>query len=780
MKLKFQIPAFWLCTLVIGSWVPLTSVAADKSFETFLQPLMESYCLKCHDSEKMKGDVDLSIYTSEIHMKQNAEFWRLALDLIELEEMPTEDPLPSDEERAALVEWIDAVVNNRDWEFNPHPGHVTIPRLTKTEYNHTIRDLIGVDFRAGDAFLEDGEGQSGFENDRAGLFASPSLLDNYFQAADRSLSAALALQGEKIELHRESEEMFMTEMSDPLREFPGEPGAMGYDINRGQMTLYDSIDFPHDGYYRFNVRARRINGLIGAALRIDNQLAGVVRLESAETEIYELLVFVRGGTRQVAWNIETIVFDRDMAGLTVEERRDQRPSVHVDWMEIAGPVLPDDASLRVFTESLDPAVNERTLARKSIRDFGSRAFRRPMSNGEARKFLTLFDASRRHGENYQSALKNAYTGILVSPKFFYRPEPFDRKAPRRNGAHRLDPYAFASRLSYFLWMSMPDDELFALAESSQIFEPDILRAQVTRMIKDRRSRDFAELFLGQWLGFRALGKSMIPDERMYPQYTQAINDAMKAEPVLLFESLLQDGGSILELLDSPRTFMNGDLAELYEINGVDGPTMREVSLSDPKRGGLVGMGSILAATSTPTRTSPVLRGVWVLEKLLGQRIPPPPPNVAALPSDSANKPPRNLREELEAHRSQAGCIDCHQKIDPIGFGLENFDAIGRYRESYGEAPIDSIGILPDGNSFNGPVELKRYLIDHRSDDFVRNVSEHLFVFALGRKLGPHDEPSIDAICRSLADHNFEAIRLSEEIVFSFPFQYHTDNPLDSI
>lgn len=757
----------------------MSSFAAEKSFDTFLQPLMETYCLKCHDTEKMKGDVDLSIYTSEVSMKQNAEFWRLALDLIELEEMPTEDPLPSPEERAALVEWIDSVVNDRDWELNPHPGHVTIPRLTKTEYNHTLRDLIGVDFRAGDAFLEDGEGQSGFENDRAGLFASPSLLDNYFQAADRALSAALALNEEKIELHRESEDMFMTEMSDPLKEFPGEPGVMGFDINRGQMTLYDSIDFPHDGYYRFNVRARRINGLIGAALRIDNQVEGIIRLESDKTEIYELLAFVRGGTRQVAWNIETIVYDASLRGASADERRAKRRSVHVDWMKIAGPVLPDEGSLHLFTESPQPKTNERTLARKIIREFGSRAFRRPMTNGETRKFLTLFNTSRRDGADYQNALKNAYTGILVSPKFFYRPETIDRKAPQKNGARRVDSYAFVSRLSYFLWMSMPDDELFALAESDQIFEPEILRAQVARMIKDPRSRNFSERFLGQWLGFQSLGKSVVPDARMFPEYTQTINDAMKAEPVLLFESLLQDGGSLLELLDSPRTFLNADLAQLYEIVGVEGSQMEEVTLTDPKRGGLVGMSSVLAATSTPTRTSPVLRGVWVLEKLLGQHIPPPPPNVAALPSDSENKPPTNLREELLAHRDQPGCMNCHEKIDPIGFGLENFDAIGRYRENYGEVPIDSAGVLPDGNGFNGPVELKRYLLDHRADDFIRNTAEHLFVFALGRKLGPQDESTIDAICQSLADHNFEAIRLIEEIVFSFPFQYHSDQPLES-
>ncbi len=743
--------------------------------------MIETYCLKCHDTEEMKGDVDLSIYTSEAHMKRDSEFWRLAMDLIELEEMPTKAPFPSDQEREEMVAWIDSVVNDRDWVANPHPGHVTIPRLTKTEYNNTMRDLIGVDLHAGDSFLEDGEGQSGFENDRNALFANPSLLDNYFQAADRVLTSLLELQNEPIKLHWESEDMFMTEMSSKLLEFPGEPGVVGYDINRGQMTLYDSSEFPTDGYYRFKLRARHINGLVGATLRIDNEVAETLRIESPEPQVYELIAFVRGGTRQIAWNYESI-FDESYESLTREEKNRQRRSVHVDWVGISGPEIPEGDTLRIFTELPDLESNERTVARASIREFGSRAFRRPMKNAEARKYLSLFDSSRKRGADYQTALKNAYIGILVSPKFFYRLEAIDSKAPRRDGSYRIDPYTFASRLSYFLWLSMPDDELYTLAESGKIFEPETLQAQVTRMVRDKRSRASTELFLGQWLGFRALGRSVMPDTRMYPQFTRALNDAMKAEPVLLFESLLKDGGSLLELLSSERTFVNADLANLYGIDSVDGTEMRAVRLNDPKRGGFVGMGSILTATSTPTRTSPVLRGVWVLETLLGQHIPEPPPNVAALPSDSVENPTptRNLREELELHRNQEGCMNCHEKIDPIGFGLENFDAIGRYRDAYGETSIDSIGVLPDGTSFNGPVELKNYLVAHRGEDFVRNFVNQMLAFALGRELGPHDEPTVDSIFQSLDEDNFEASELLYEIVSSFPFQYQSKEPLDSI
>lgn len=739
---------------------------------------MESYCFKCHDSEKMKGDVDLTLFSSVAQMKEDADFWRLAIELIEEEEMPSKKPFPSAIEREEMIAWIDAVVNDRDWESQPHPGHVTLPRLTKTEYNNTMRDLIGLDLRPGNSFLEDGEGQSGFDNDRDGLFVSSSLLEKYFQSAERALTAVQTLQTEPILLHLESEDMFMTETLSKLLEFPGEPGVVGYDVNRGQMTLYDSVDLPSDGFYRFRIRARLIGDLVGAILRIDNEVAGSLRLESPETNIYEVTALARGGSRQIAWNHEKLLTFTGPKGTPPGERK--KHSVHIDWIEVEGPIFPAGDAPRVFTNL--PAVdsNHRIAARKAIRAFGSRAFRRPIKSSETSKYLSVFDQSQVQGFDYADSLKNAYLGILVSPHFFYRFERFDQQAPQQDGAYRIDPYAFASRLSYFLWLSMPDDELFALAESGEIFEPDVIRAQIARMVKDESSRSFPELFLGQWLGFRALGESVNPDALLFPEYTRSLNEALKAEPVLVMQSLMQNGGSLLDLIGSDRTFLNADLAEHYGIEGIDGSAMREVILDDANRGGLIGMASVLTATSTPVRSSPVLRGVWVLERLLGDHISEPPLNVAALPSDSKVNTGKTLREELEIHRSQEACMNCHQKIDPIGFGLENFDAIGRFRQDDGEHSIDSVGVMPDGQEFDGPVELKRYLMTHRREDFVKNVIERMLSFALGRKLGQHDKPVVNSIFSSIEAENFETLRLVEEIVMSYPFQYHTQQPLDSL
>ncbi|MEP2776392.1 MAG: DUF1592 domain-containing protein [Luteolibacter sp.] len=740
----------------------------EKTFEGFMRPMMESYCFKCHDSEKTKGDVDLTLITSESQMLKDREFWRLTKELIEEEEMPSKAPFPTDEEREEMVAWIDSVVNDRDWFSDPHPGHVTIARLTKTEYANTMKDLIGMDFGAAEHFSEDGEGRSGFDNDRDSLSVTPGLIEKYFAGADKALSSALAMSRDPIALHWESEGMFMTETKVKPLPFPGENSATGFDIRIGQMTLYDSAEFPVDGLYRFKIRARRSGKLVGAILRIDNEEAGQIRLDKVDPQVYEVLVEVKGGARQIALN---------KTDLPNEKKTGNSDGVHVDWIKIEGPISKKNHDLRVFQDkpaipSMEPASAEATL-----RIFGSRAFRRPITDEELQKYVRLFVLSRKAGADYYESMKNAYAAILVSPAFFYRMEEVNTANREWKGAYRLDPYAFVSRLSYFLWLSMPDDELFGLATTGEIFEPEILSKQVRRMLLDERSKSFTELFLSQWLGFRALGESVIPDGELFPEYTQSLNDAAKQEPVLLLDSLFREGGSLLELISSQRTFLNAELAEIYGIDGVEGNEMREIRLDDAKRGGLVGMAGVLTATSTPVRTSPVIRGVWVLEKLLGERVPEPPEAVPALPSDEGTHQGITLRQELETHRDNEACMSCHMKIDPIGFGLENFDAIGRFRNTDGDLPIDNEGIMPDGSTFQGAVELKNYLMKNRREDFINNMTERMLSFALGRELGEHDKPTILAIFNEVARENCEATKLVEAIVFSYPFQYVTDKPL---
>lgn len=470
---------------------------------------------------------------------------------------------------------------------------------------------------------------------------------------------------------------------------------------------------------------------------------------------------------------------KEITGKTIAARtKKQKPgSVAIDWIEIRGPFASRRSNGGEISTDADPVAHifiaepgkklpESAAAQKVISAFARRAFRRPVETSEVHRFTALFETAHERGASYEESLRLALSAILVSPQFLYRLElgPGD-------GEFRLNEYQLASRLSYFLWMSMPDEELFDLAESGKLSDPTTLKQQVRRMLADPRARSFARAFTGQWLGFAALGKSVIPDEKKFPNFDSRLAESMKLETILSFESIVRDDLSVLELLDSKQTWLNADLADHYEIKDVHGDDFQRVTLTDRKRGGLLGMGSVLTATSSPTRTSPVVRGKWILETLLGRRLPEPPADAGELPGDAGEA--RTLREELLLHRRNPTCATCHDKIDPIGFGLENFDAIGRFRAKQGGKPIDARGELPGGVSFDGPVELKRYLVTERKAEFVRNLTQRLLSFALGRELQYFDEPEIEEIASTVESAEFSSRTLIEQIVLSYPFQYQT-------
>ena len=760
---------------------PLAIVSVDASsaeplasFENDVRPLLEEYCFRCHGENKQKGDVQLSSFHSKRMMIEEHELWREVIHQIKSEEMPDEEPLPSPQERALLVDWLEQTLNEIDWAKVKNPGHVTMPRLTKTEYNNTMRDLLGVDIRPGDYFSEDGEGLSGFNNDRDSLFVTPVLMEKYFEAAERSIDGLLGFKKEPIEFHFESEAMFMTETRETPKQFGDD--FLGYVLNRGQMTLYDSIEFPHDGIYEFKVRALSTGGPAGARLRINDEVKGDIEVLSEQAGFYEIAVFVSKGEQQVAWNIEKPpVYYKPKSKTEKSDSNLKAQSVAIDWIEVRGPVRPKNASAEplVFVAQPGDGVSESEAAGTILRHFVPRALRRPVSENEIDRYAALYQEAKASGQSFEESMKLALAATLVSPHFLYRPE----MAPSGSGkSYRIDNYELASRLSYFLWMSMPDDELFQLAKSKRLSKPRTLRKQVDRMLKDPRASVTMETFLGQWLGFESLGKSVIPDRKAFPKFTPALGKAMKEETFLVFDSLLRNEGSLLELLDSNSTFLNEVLANHYEIDGVSGNEMRRVALDNPDRGGLLGMGSVLTATSSPMRTSPVNRGKWVLETLLGNRIPEPPADAGILPENAGQKKGQTLREEFEMHRNNPSCMDCHKKIDPIGFGLENFDAIGHFRTTENGEPIDTSGVMPGGVSFTGSAELKSYILNERVDQFTRNVSERMLAFALGRELKHYDEAAIIKIIDALEKDGYSAKTLIEEVVLSYPFRYQHPNP----
>src|SRR5581483_4495034 len=335
---------------------------------------------------------------------------------------------------------------------------------------------------------------------------------------------------------------------------------------------------------------------------------------------------------------------------------------------------------------------------------------------------------------------------------------------------RVSDYELASRLSYFLWSSMPDEELFRWAGANQLHEPKMLEQQVARMIRDPKSRVFTESFSSQWLRVRELRTAAQPDPNRFPNFTPALRDAMYREVVDFFDSVLREDASLLGLLSADYTFVNSSLAKLYGIDGVEGEQFRRVKLADDKRGGLLGMAAVLTLTSYPQRTSPVLRGKWVLEEILGTPPPPPPPLVKSLPPDDSPVDGLTLRQQLEKHRAQPECAACHVRMDPLGFGLENFDPIGAWRARIGNQPVDASGVLPDGEKFEGPAQLKKVLLG-RKEEFIRNLTRKMLAFALGRGLEYYDTPAVNRITKALASHDYRSSVLISQIVQSFPFEY---------
>ncbi|QEL13463.1 DUF1592 domain-containing protein [Limnoglobus roseus] len=416
----------------------------------------------------------------------------------------------------------------------------------------------------------------------------------------------------------------------------------------------------------------------------------------------------------------------------------------------------------------DAKTSPRDAARTVLTAFLPRAFRRPATDKEIDRFLDVFEKAHARGDGYEPALKLALKGVLISPHFLFLTET----PAEKTGTYPLDQYEVAAHLSYFLWASMPDETLIGLAAKGKLHDPAILREQVRRMVRDPKSRGFAESFGGQWLGIRPLGTTVRPDAKAFPEFDDELAATMREETVLFLDTIIREDRSVLDVIDADYTFVNERLAALYKIDGVKGSEMRRVKLTDPNRGGVLGHAGILAVTSFPHRTSPVLRGRWVLEELLGVEVPPPPPDVPVL-NDRPKGADASLtfRQMLEKHRNKSECAACHARMDPLGFGLENFDAIGRWRTEQGGQPVDSAGVLPTGEKFSGPAELKKLLLEKRRAEFLRNVCRKALGYALGREIKRVDLSVVQDCVKSLEACEFHSSRLLETIVLSYPFTH---------
>jgi hypothetical protein len=431
-----------------------------------------------------------------------------------------------------------------------------------------------------------------------------------------------------------------------------------------------------------------------------------------------------------------------------------------EWQEV---VVARD---RLLGDRPGGGVGARDAARGVLERFMPRAYRRGVSGAEVDRMMGLFDRGWERGDGYEGALRLALKGVMVSPHFLFLLEP----EPDATGVQPLAAYPLASRLSYFLWASMPDDELLGLAASGELLREDVYVGQVKRMLRDSRAEALGERFAMQWLELERLGGEVRPDAGRYPEFGEGMAEVMLGEVRAYFNYVVREDRSLLELLDSDYVFVNERLAALYGMGGVEGEELRRVEVEDRVRGGVLGMAAVHAVTSYPLRTSPVLRGKWLLEAVLGERVPPPPPNVPSLEAEGETVNAGSLRERLEAHRADPTCAACHDRMDPLGFGMESFDVLGRYRESDGGVAVDASGVLPSGEKFNGPGELKGILMERR-DQVMKHLVKKLTGYAYGRPLNKFDECVLRDGMEALKASGYRPGVLIEVIVTSYPFRH---------
>jgi hypothetical protein len=675
---------------------------------------------------------------------------------------PKKRAQPSPQERETIVAWVESAVLKADCS-NPDPGRVTIRRLNRTEYNNTIRDLLGVDFQPADDFPVDDSGY-GFDNIGDALSMPPILIEKYLAAAEKIVDAALGRTKSR------------------TQRFAVDELEVGYNAKRrgdGWVTL-NSIEeddvavaqtAPVPGEYVVRVRAYARQDTTNAmklTFMLDKTPVEMLDVETNQSapKIYEAKLSIPGGRHRVRAVVRR---NKDGLGeaqaLNWKSGREQKGAVSVKWLEIEGPLAGSTSETRKRLVSHEPARGkEKQAAREMINNFAQRAFRRPVTKAEVERLAGLAEQAWKRGEKFEDGLALAFQATLVSPHFLYRgelqPEPDNAKA-----IHAVNEYALASRLSYFLWSTMPDEELFRQAERRTLRRN--LDAQVRRMLKDAKAGALVDNFAGQWLQLRNV-TTMSPDPKTFKNFDEPLRNAMRRETELFFERIMRDDRSVLDLLDADYTFANERLAKHYGIDGVEGAEFRRVSLNGTPRRGILTHGSILALTSNPTRTSPVKRGKWVLDNLLNAPPPPPPPDVPELKEGKELK--GTLRERMEQHRADSLCASCHARMDPIGFAFEHFDGIGAWREKEGDEKIDASGELLTGEKFDDHSEFIRILTAQKKDQFVRAMTDKMLTYALGRGLEYYDKCALDEVTARLAKNDYKFSELVLGIVKSTPFQ----------
>jgi hypothetical protein len=770
----------WILSVV--SVLTLTSTAFGAE-PTSVREVIGQYCLTCHDARTAKGGLDLASIESQ-EMGRHAQVWEKVVRRLRGRLMPPLDRKRPDEATYASVVVQLETALDREAAEHPNPGRTeTIRRLTRTEYQNAIRDLLVLDIDAASLLPAD-EASHGFDNVTVGAL-SPTLLDRYITAAQKISRQAVAT------VRRSPGGDTIRIKADITQEEHVEGLPLG---TRGGAVIH--YTFPQDGEYVIQLRLTRDRNEHVEGLNEPNEVEVLLDREHIESftvkpppgrkdfvhvdDHLKLRLSVKAGPHDLGVTFlknptELIETLRQPYNAHFNMHRHPRQSPALYQVSITGPFDakgPGDtpSRRRIFTAQPKSADDEERCTKQILTTLLRRAYRRPVGDADLDRILPFYREARRDAD-FDAGIEAALSAILVSREFLLRVEREPAGLPPRT-AYRISDLELASRLSFFLWSSIPDDELLDVAVRGELHQPTVLAHQTRRMLADPRSHALVINFAGQWLHLRNL-ESITPDGRLFPDFDDNLRQAFRRETEFHVVEAIREDRSVLDLLKSDHTWLNERLAKHYGIPHVYGSRWRRIALEPgSERGGLLRQGSILSVTSYATRTSPVIRGKWILENLLGTPPPPPLPDVPALDDNKVVSAALPVRTRLMQHRADAVCASCHNMMDPIGFALENFDAVGRWRQSEEGHAVHASGGLPDGSQFAGVSGLETALLK-RPEVFVSTLTEKLLTFALGRGVEPYDGPAVRAVVRQAqaADYRFSA--LIGAIVNSTPFQMRT-------
>lgn len=787
-----RVAAAFLC-------VAVSATAAAPDFKGTALTFLKKHCYECHGEQTKKADLDLTKFKDAANILKEQKHWKNVLHQVNTGEMPPKKkPQPTAQEVANFNAAIENAFALAEKTAKPDPGRVTLRRLNRTEYNNTVRDLLGVDYNAAEDFPADDIGH-GFDNIGDVLTLSPLHLERYIEAAE-SIAARVILptppkpgvrhlSGRFLQPNNAQTPQDRFRVMDPKgtnATLTGPFAATGDYLKLtgdAELLLRATLYAEPRGPSPVKV-ALFLQGSGLPEKSSDAEIAPLMGLGVASMKPLKILktyeITARAGKPQTIEFRLNRVPGINRAGIAIirPPEGEEPPRLFVEHISSEGPLETRPAFQVAMVAGLE-GKPEAERTRLVLTRLLTRGYRRPPTARELETMTRVVTDTTADGRKWEAGIQRCIVALLCSPKFLFRVE-LD-SLPRYPGAHPIDEFQLASRLSYFLWSTMPDDELLNLAAKSQL--TSALDNQVGRMLKDPKAESLTKNFALQWLQLQRL-QTYAPDNKLFPGFNESLRTAMKRETELFFGEIIREDRSVLELIDANFTYLNEPLARHYGIADTAGNWLYQkktqpgglaiprnefvrVALPMKERGGLLTHASILTVTSNPTRTSPVKRGKWVLEQILGTPPPPPPPDVPEL--EAQGKLTGTLRQRMEQHRENPSCAGCHKQMDALGFAFENFDAIGRFRAKTDEGPIDPSGTLPDGKSFQGPAELKA-ILKGKQELIVRNLAEKLLTYGVGRGLEFYDNRALNQICAQTAKADYKFSALISAIVTSDPFR----------